>query len=281
MSSYLTSIPSRVIGSLGKIKIQSMLNYAGDKQYRADEHNVAEDILIAVCKSIGIINSTDPNAHEYRLNELEKYIAAYVTHYPGFVEDFLREQPGASYVSPYIDDVGALAVLDNSIVDACGVGDIVLAAGVDTGWNGTGSALDIQDSLMEARMQIDALPVNAGDVMEFGLYNAATDFVMFHATRGAGAWDPWEAEIMLGGASVDAETLTAVPVAGAWHTFKVKTTALGAQLIYDEGEVTQEVINLVGVPPAVRSDPRAIVNSNAGGEHLYSDYIAAFRRTAY
>jgi|GEM_PF-2807618 len=279
--SYLTSIPSRVIGSLGKVKLQSMLNFAADKQNRADEHNVAEDILIAVCKSIGIVNSTDLNSHEYRVNELEKYIAAYVKHYPGYVEDFVQMQPGAGVVSLFIDDLGAVAVLDNTIVDACGVADIICAAGVDTGWQGTHLPFDLQDSQMTARMQIDALPGNVGDEMFFRLRNAANDWVGFHATRVGGGWDPWEAEIHTGGVPVDNVVLTASPVAGAWHTFKVKTTATTAQLIYDEGEVTEEIIDLTGAPAALRSDPSLTVNSNAGGEHLYCDYVSAFRRTPY
>lgn len=71
MGSYLSTIPTRVIGSLGPTKQVAAIAYGRLQRIWTDEWNVIADLVILLAKTVGILGSTDPNSHEYRLNALE------------------------------------------------------------------------------------------------------------------------------------------------------------------------------------------------------------------
>jgi len=278
--SYLPTIPSRVIGSLGLAKIQGMLNYAANKQIRADEENFAADLLIAICRSIGITGSTDEESHEYKIAELEKYAGPGLLHYAGYVEDFVYYNGGGAELR-YLNDIGAVGTVANAWADAIGVGSITMAAGVETGWGGADLVFDMQDADVMFRQTISALPVGAADVLRIGLWNGANDFVLFHCTDPTNP-NPWTVEVMSGGVSQDSQVLTAVPnIVPNWGTFRIRTTPTSVTFNYNEGLVGAEEVTLNCVPPAVMADPRITVTSAAGGEQHYTDYVKAFARTPY
>jgi len=71
MPSYLTSIPTRVLGSLGAMKVQAGLTFSPTERVLADQWNLLCDVAILLVKTVGVSGSTDPNSHEYRLDTLE------------------------------------------------------------------------------------------------------------------------------------------------------------------------------------------------------------------
>jgi len=71
MPSYLTSIPTRVLGSLGAMKVQAGLTSSPTARMLADQWNLLCDIAILLVKTVGVSGSTDPNCHEYRIDTLE------------------------------------------------------------------------------------------------------------------------------------------------------------------------------------------------------------------
>jgi len=275
MGSYLTDLPSKVIGSLGIDKIMTGLTGDRTRKVLPDEWNKLRDYLILACATVGITGSTDENSHEHRLDELAKLAGIGPGRYGGYFEDFVD----CSLVgnSKFVDDLGAAGGVNNAIANAVGVGWIVAAAGVETGWGGVDGVFDMQDTLVKIRHRISALPVGGADILRIGLWNGANDWCLFHCTDPTNP-NPWTVEVMSGGVSQGSVVLTAAPVAGAWHTFKIATTATGVTFTYDEG-VEEETIACV--PPAVQADPRTTVTSAAGGENHYTDYIAAFGRTSY
>ncbi len=279
MGSYLSgSAPSRTEGSYGKVKVQPGLKWGdGLMQIIADEINRALDDLINIFKTVGTANSSDPNSHEYRLNEQEK-------HYPGFEEDFVFQQPGAMAESAWLDDIGATGALDNTIADAIGVGDIVAVAATPSGWGGKDLVFQMRSSVMKARVRLAALPAANGDEVCVGFWNDANNYVRFRSTKAGGAWPKYTVEIYSGGVKVIDAVLTgatALPTAATWQTFKVTTTATGAVFVFNEGESDEESVPLVGAPPNVRCDARATMRSAAGGEHHYTDYIRCHSTVAY
>jgi hypothetical protein len=103
MSSYLSSIPSRVTGSLGPAKQVAQIAYGRLKRIMADEWNILADLVILLAKTVGVSGSTDPNSHEYRLDALE----ADVTNIHSAVYS-----PGV--ISPAMDSAAITATTDTS-----------------------------------------------------------------------------------------------------------------------------------------------------------------------
>lgn len=267
--SYLTDLPSKVLGSLGLTKVMTGLASGRDRRMWPDEWNRLVDYVIAACKSIGIAGSTDEDSHEYRINRLEEHNA-------GYREDFVHRS-GLGVDSLFVDMVNGAPEGYTPIADAVGVYFQTTNAGLDTGAQGQDAHFNMQTTKAKVRFRLTALPGTDGDYIQIGLRIGANDWVLFHSVRGAvapGAWPPWTCEIMSGGVSQGSATLTAVPIINEWHTFKMTTTPTGVTFVYDEGQVTEEPQEVVGVPTNGMCDQWTAVNSFVGGgEVIYHDYL--------
>jgi len=265
LGSYIQTLPSRAIGSLGPVKQVVSLAYGRLKRILPDEWEAAMGNIILMAQTIGIANSTDIRSHEWRLNDLRL---------PGAYDDFTYRGGVMAFFSDYPG--GAASVDDISHSDAVGVKVHTLGAGVEAGLYGDVDHYKMQTTKWMARLQIDSTPAGIPDFYAFGIYDfaAGTNSVAFEATDPSNPGSSWNCCIRTtAGGLIASDALSAAitDLAGAWKTFEIETTPTGAVFTYQRGESDEEVITLTGVPANTDCNCKATARSAAGGEKLYND----------
>jgi hypothetical protein len=195
----------------------------------------------------------------------------------GFNEHFITDSTSLAVISIHVDDFGAVAARAN-VTGGIGVSAQTLpGGGGNTGLVATDEHFHQRSSYFRCRWQVDALPATVADPIYLGIYRNGTHYVRFYSecNNAVGpVWDAWTVEINDGG-STDSDTLTATPVAAAWHLFEILTTSAGAYFYYDRGTSSEEYVYLNGqAPEDGYADPIILASSNVGGEVLRVDSIA-------
>lgn len=187
----------------------------------------------------------------------------------GFMEHFLFN----AWSTAWVDDVGAVGVYAQ-VAGGVGVGDIITAAGVATGFAQAYDHFHQRSSYFRIRPQLLTLPATNLDTIEIGLRRDATHRVVFLSTRGPGAWGEFYARVE-DGAGMSQGIMATTPVLATWYTMEILTTATASTFFINRGTVTEDYrVITAQAPEDGYAHPSILVTSNAGGQHLYCDLIA-------
>jgi hypothetical protein len=275
-TNYPTGYDTLTSGSLGTGKKKNKEPII-DSTYDIDaaELNTTAGAIRALQTTLGDGSSVlprDGDADEDNVRYIMDFLADRADK-AGFNEHFITDSTSLAVISIYLDDFGAVAARAN-VTGGIGVSAQTLAAGGDTGLQATNAQFHQRSTYFRCRFQFDALPGTNGDLMRLGIIRDGTHYIRFESVRAGGSWPGWTVEVNDGG-STDSDTLTAAPVAAAWHLFEIITNSSGAYFYYDRGASSEEYFYLTGqAPENGYADPTIYINSTVGGEVLRVDSIA-------
>lgn len=249
----------------------------------AEEYNQQNDEIIALADSLGLVNALptlSTASDHYAIREIMTYMTKRADK-AGFYEHFVKRAGAATY-SDHLNNVGAAATAYiNTVADTnIGVVDQTMGVGVATGWETTDDHFHFRSTYCRFRLRVDTLAGAwaGGDTIEMGIYDFAGAYVRFYALAGAGpVWPVWTVGVDdgVGGALSDTMVADSDDLATGWHVFEILTTSTTAHFFYDRGGPAEEYKALAQAPLNARAEIYARCTEAAGGDHFYTDAIAA------
>lgn len=254
----------------GRVKSNSKNPHDLNTNFTGPEYSQTVSELVATQTVLGRVRSTPGiygDADLQSVNEIQRFLTSrwdragvfdHFTHTAGL---------GAGIHFSDLNTASAFATVAGGI----GVMEVICGVGLNEGWDQGYDHFHQRSSFFRCRVQIDTVPVGAGDVYNIGIVRDATHYVMFTCTNPS-VPTVWTVAINDGGGAVT-DTLVASPDAATWHTFEIMTDATGADFWYDREAATYEHVRVTQAPENASAHPLVLVNSAAGGEAWRADFI--------
>jgi len=256
---------------MGRSKINDKSPRDLAKNFVAEEFNQHTLEIIATQTKVGTTLAEPPGFGDAVLGSHEDALLYSVAR--ADLGSVIEHFTDSTWNTNRFEDVGAVGafVYDGSAV---GVGRMVLAAGVATGFIQNTQHWHQRSSLYRCRWVLSALPGTNGDLLEFGFYHDANNWVRIYSIRAGGAWPAWTCDVTVGGVPTTG-AFVATPADVVYHTFEIMTSATGAVFWLDRGTANQERVAVAAPPEDAQSLPFILCTSTVGGENLDVDLIMA------